>query len=529
MQVKAIDIDHIPQIGFKDRNYIKGMPGLESFIQYPFEYDAFKDVIKGRKSYPVDRNTLVEVLTDNYKGVESSEKTQININSLKDLNSFTVITAHQPSLMTGPLYYVYKILSAVKLAEALNKDHSDIHVVPLFIIGGEDHDFDEINHLHLFNKRIAWENTGKGSVGQLDTEGIEQVLDACLNILGERSKAKDDLQHLKTVLPACKNYGEFAFKLTHYLFDHLGLVILQMDNAKLKSNFKEIIKQEIISRPSQKLIEAAQDELNAIDFSPQAHAREINFFYRGQDFRSRIILEDNIYKVLDSNISWTEEELISEIDSNPQNFSPNVVMRPLFQEFTLPNLAYIGGGGEIAYWLERKTQFAHFNIHFPMLVRRTSALFLNERSMSQIEELGLSVEHLFMEKHSLIKYYLSISEAPDYKLDAFVDDIETVFRQLSHKIESIDKSLLKTAKSEMVKAQKSIEYLESKVKKSVKQREEVNLKRLERLVAQLIPEGKLQERYSNIWEYISRHDKSLIDEILPYCDPFEKNVKLFIS
>ena len=529
MQVKAIDIDHIPQISFKDRTYIKGSTGLDRFIQYPFEYSAFDSLIQARRKFPVDRATLVDVLKEDYQDLESSALTTKNIDALLNENAFTVITAHQPSLMTGPLYYIYKILSAVKLASELNHSHQDIHVVPVFIIGGEDHDFEEINHLYLFNKKIVWENKGLGSVGQLSTDGVEEVIDACLDILGDRSNAIDDLTRLKELLSECKNYGEFAFRLTHYLFDHLGLVILQTDNAKLKANFSAIVKEEIISRPSQKLVEEAQSQLAEIDFSSQAHAREINFFYRGVDFRSRIVYEDDRYKVLDSDLSWNEEELIREIATNPQNFSPNVVMRPIFQEFTLPNLAYIGGGGEIAYWLERKSQFAHFDIHFPMLIRRTSALFLNERALKQIEELGLTVEHLFMEKESLIKHYLSISEAPDYKLDSFVEDIESVFNHLSTKIESIDKSLLKTASSEMVKAQKSIEYLESKLKKSVKQKEEVNLKRLERLIEQLLPSGKLQERHANIWEYISRYDKSLIDTMLPHCNPFDKEVKLFIS
>jgi len=202
-------------------------------------------------------------------------------------------------------------------------------------------------------------------------------------------------------------------------------------------------------------------------------------------------------------------------------------MRPLFQSLILPDLAYVGGGGELAYWMERKSQFEHFDLHFPMLVRRQSAMIVSGSAMKQTGKLGLQLSDLFSDEASLIKTYLSKSDHPDYKLDSYKTKIESLYAELEKHIASIDQSLAKTTQSEAVKSTKSIDYLESKLKKSIKTKEEVNLKRIEKLKTKLFPSG-LQERHDNIFEFISSNGVGIINEMLPHCDPMAKVFKAFL-
>ena len=527
MQVKSISFETVEQFSFKDKEYTVNSEKYKEFISTPFAYESFPGIIDQRKQFPVDRSLLKRVVQKQYEGLSSSQATEAYIDMLDQDNCYTVTTAHQPSLFSGPLYYPFKILSTVRLTERLRADHSDCNIVPVFIIGGEDHDFEEINHLHLYGKRLEWNSEGAGAVGRYAVDGIVEVFNQIKDILGERTRIEGLLDKISDIISTSKNYGELAFRFSHLLFDKFGVVILRMDNEELKQAFSEKIKKEILESPSQSLIEQTQDKLEALGFSKQAHAREINFFYHCDEGRKRIVNEEGIYKVLDTDISFTKEELVKEINNNAVNFSPNVVMRPIYQESILPNLAYIGGGGEIAYWMERKAQFEHFETSFPMLVRRNSAMFMTQRQLDQMSELSLTLEDLFKDKHELVKYYLEKSDQPDVSLDDYKNQLNKLFEKLDTHISAIDQTLSKTTKAEASKAEKSILYLESKLRKTIKQREEVQLNRIQRTKDKLFPSG-LQERHDNILEYLSAQGEDLLEKIYSHMDPFDKDLKVFV-
>jgi len=332
---------------------------------------------------------------------------------------------------------------------------------------------------------------------------------------------------LLNTLSDSENYGEFSFRLTHTLFDRFGVVILRMGDPELKRLFIPSIKKEILYAPSKALIENQQLALEASGYKAQTHVREINFFYKGDGFRKRIEWNGEDFVIVDTAFKFSRSEMEAEIDTHPEKFSPNVNMRPLFQSQVLPDLAYVGGGGELAYWLERKTQFAEFGMHFPMLVRRRSGMIINESTIKQGDKLGLSITQLFQDENSLVKLFLDQSDHVDYKLDQYKDRVKELFVEMGKHISQADNSLSKTTLAEGAKSLKSIEYLESKLKKSLKQKEEVNISRISKLKSKLFPSG-LQERHDNIFEYLSMFGESLIDKILDHCDPMDKNFKVFI-
>ncbi|MFT5386154.1 MAG: bacillithiol biosynthesis cysteine-adding enzyme BshC, partial [Saprospiraceae bacterium] len=406
MQQIKMPLVEVPQFSKRDTAYVEEDPTLKPFYKYSVHIDSFEKVIHDKSKESIDRNTLVEVLKEQYSKLKLSPLTTERIQSLTDKNTFTIITAHQPSLFTGPLYYIYKIVSTLNLVKKLQLHYPDYKFVPVFITGGEDHDFEEVNHVHIFNKTLQWDNQESGSVGMMKTESLQPVLSELKEILGAGENATKLFELISTAHSRNSRYSDAVIDMVNEIFGKDGLVILNMNNTRLKRLFIPIIKEEVFNNPSIRLVGETRDELELAGFKPQAFPREINFFYLRDQLRARIEQVDGKYKVLDTDFEFTKEELEAEIENHPERFSPNVITRPLFQEKILPNLAYIGGGGEIAYWLERKSQFKHFGINFPMLIRRDSVLWVDSNSIKKLDKLGLKINDLFQKEDEIIRKFV---------------------------------------------------------------------------------------------------------------------------
>lgn len=522
MQTKWIDFPDVPQLSFKDVSYTTELAALRPFYKYAPNIDSFAQVIADKEKTNIDRATLVAVLEEQYAGLSKAKLVEENIQSLGNKNAFTLITAHQPSLFTGPLYYIYKIISIINLSRKLKSKHPKYHFVPVFVTGGEDHDFEEVNYVNLFNKKINWNNDLKGSVGMMPTDSLAPTLTELKDVLGNSDKATEIYELIHTAYTENKIYSKATLQLVHELFKEYGLVVLNMNHPKLKRLFIPQIKEEIFNQPSQALVQKTADALSEIDFKPQAFPREINFFYLRENLRERIVFEDGIYKVLNSNYTFTRAELEKEIETNPEFFSPNVVMRPIYQEVVMPNLAYIGGGGEIAYWLERKTQFEHFGINFPMLIRRNSVLWLDKGTMKKVNKFELGINELFQDTDSVIRLFVESQTTVDLEISAEKKIIESVFDQIAEKGKSVDQNLVKAILAEKTKQLKAIDQLESRLIRSEKQKHEVALNQIRSIKDKLYPNNGLQERTDNFLGFYLKYGREFFDFLLLHLDPLEK-------
>lgn len=522
MNVDFLDFDKIPQLSARDKAYQNNHPALRPFYKYDFEYASFSQIIEDRKQFPVNRTLLVQELQKNYGSVEHSTAVAQNIEKLAEENCFTVITAHQPSLFTGPLYYVIKIASAINLAKKLNASFPDNHIVPVFIIGAEDHDFAEINHTYIFNKKINWEREASGSVGRLNNDGLDEAIDQLKDILGSSENSESLKSKIDFAYKHANNYGEFSFLLTHQLFDKYGLVIANFDNKAYKKEFASIIKREVNEEFSKAHILASQEKLIEAGFSDQAYARDINFFYLTDNTRSRIEFENDRFLILNTDLSFSLEEINREIDEYPERFSPNVIMRPLYQETIMPNLAYIGGGGELAYWVERKTQFEDAGVFYPMLIRRNSVLWISSRNKKQLKTLDLSVEDLTRNTDQLIKdYALGITEHNIDFTDAY-NKINEAYAQINEIAVPIDGSLGQKLQAMKAGQINGLDKLQARLVKSIKQNQEVTLNKVKKIQEALFPGGSLQERKTNFMEIYLQQGDGMLDFLIETCNPFEK-------
>ncbi|MFZ1750370.1 MAG: bacillithiol biosynthesis cysteine-adding enzyme BshC [Saprospiraceae bacterium] len=527
MHTSRIPFEKISALSFKDVTYQTEPEKLKDFCKFAPDTQGLRFAIDERAHFPVDRELLVAVLGDYYSDIEVSELQYHNIYKLKDQKTYTVTTAHQPALLGGPAYYFYKICSVIRLSETLKKLYPEYHFVPVFVNGSEDHDFDEVKTVHLFGKSITWDTDQKGPVGRFNLSGLEEVVQQVAEILGTSDHAVSLNKIFAEALEKATSYNDFVFRWLNAMFRDYGLIVMNMDDARLKRCFIPVMKKEIMYRESESLVQQSQEKLLEIGFKPQAHAREINLFYMSAQSRERIYAEDDVFKINNTDLSFTEMELLDLLENHPERFSPNVVLRPMYQMTVLPDIAYIGGGGEVSYWLERKAQFAHFGVFYPVIMRRNSAMIIPKGLQKTIEKHQLSEDDILLDEDKLVTVYLERSSDADFHLDSEMKSIQEAFQKIAEKAGQIDATLEPYVLGESQKAHKTIENIEGRLKRSLKQKEEVSLNQIKALRSKLFPSNGLQERNDSFLQFLVSEDSDFLREIIDAMNPLEKEF-LFI-
>jgi bacillithiol biosynthesis cysteine-adding enzyme BshC len=473
---------------------------------------------------------LVSVLEKQYGAfTRRSEASAVQIEKLGRSNTFTVATAHQPSLLLGPLYFIYKAVSAIKLADRLAAAYPAYTFVPIFVLGAEDHDFEEVNHAHLFGKTLVWQSGEQGATGMMSTASLGPVLDELAAVLGAGDAAADALARVRAAYQGHETYGLATAQLIDSFLGEKGLLVIDMNVPDLKRAFLPIMQRELLERPSRELVEATQAQIQAaLGFGAQAHARDINLFYLRQGLRERIERQpDGVFKVVNTDLAFSAEEIQAELEQHPERFSPNVVVRPLFQETILPNLAYVGGGGELAYWLERRRQFEHFGAPFPVLIRRNSALWIDQGVEKRMDKLGLSIADLLEDTDALIRKYVGRHSAGALSLTEEKAAFAQIFEQIAAKAEVHDPTLAKAVMAEYARQSKVVESLEDRLLRAEKQRHEVAVNQIRSLKDKLFPGHGLQERHDNFLPYWLRGGETWLNSLLEALDPLEDGLVVF--
>lgn len=524
MKISYLPFENIPFFSKRDKAFQAGNENLMSFIPYSPSLEDFKDAIIERRNYSIDRSLLTSSIYEQYKSIGMSDLQKRNLYALESDNVFTVTTAHQPSLFTGPFYFILKICSTINLAQRLSNAQIS-QIVPIFIIGGEDHDFEEINHTHIFGKKITWERNSAGAVGRLDLKGFrDQVVDSLIALLGKSENAETLKKLIITSINSANTYGEFTFNLVNHLFAQYGLLVVSFDQPSFKKHFIPVIKKEIIESISIQAVESTQKKIISKGFKKQAHARDINFFYFTDNKRLRIERVNNdTFKVLGSTMRFSKSEMVKEIETHPERFSPNVIMRPIFQERILPNIAYIGGGGELGYWMERFSQFQLLNTFYPVLIRRNSAMYITKRQWDTMKKLSLNITDLMKNEDSLIKEYVKNNTKHSVSLQKSKDEIKSTYFNLLQNTNQIDKSLEGKVKALQTQQLKELDKLEQRLIKKLKSNQEITINKICKLKNQLFPNNGLQERKINFMEFYLREGDSFIPRLIETCNPLKTN------
>jgi bacillithiol biosynthesis cysteine-adding enzyme BshC len=508
------------------QDYLEQKSDLNSlYNHFPTLENFDKQIIEKQSNFNnANRIPLVETLEKQYQNIEISDSTKQNIALLAFPNSFTITTGHQLNLFSGPLYFLYKIISTINLTKELKSKYPTQNFIPIYWMATEDHDFEEINYFNFKGKKFRWNKESTGPVGRLSTEGLTEFFEIYAKELGTSINAAV----LKTLFEEAYLKHEKLADATRFLANSLfaahGLVILDADDAGLKKAFIPYIKEELLSQTSFKAVQETIEKFK--NYTVQVNPREINLFYIENDLRERIVFENNKYIVNNTKISFTEEEILKLLESNPEKFSPNVIMRPLYQEIILPNLCYIGGGGEIAYWLELKAFFDAVNVTFPMLLIRNSVLLTSEKQNNKADKLNLSWKDLFTKPADLINTIThKISDFP-IDLTPQKEILIQQFEYLAALAQQTDKSFIGAVKAQEVKQTKGLENLEKRLLKAQKRKLQNELQRVVDLQCELFPNQSLQERQANFSEFYIEKGEQLIPLLFQKLKPLETNFSI---
>jgi bacillithiol synthase len=495
-------------------DYIAQKDSLKPFYGYFPTIDNFEKQIQEKTFDTAKRKTLVQSLERQYKSI----KIKPDISKLLNDNTFTVTTGHQLNIFTGPLYVIYKIVTAINLAKALKEKYPHYDFVPVYWMATEDHDFEEISSFNLFGKKYNWQTQQHGAVGRMNP----RELGGALKILPEKVPVFEKA-YLKnnTLAGAVRCY-------MNDLFGSEGLVCIDGDDADLKRQFLPIIEDELINQRTFEIVKKTTADIEALGYHTQISPREINLFYLDEQLRERIVGGGAEFKIQNSELKFNEETILQTAHSNPKKMSPNVVLRPLYQEVILPNLAYIGGPSEVPYWLQLKGIFEHYQVPFPMLMPRNFALYVTEINQKKAEKLGFTIEELFEEDTKLKKRFVAQTTTETLTLDDEKNSFEQLFNAILAKAAAIDKSLEGTVNAEKTKLLSSLENLEKRIQKAEERNYESEINQLLGLKNKLFPNGGLQERYDNFLNFYL-NDSQFLQKLLATFDPLDYRFNVLIE
>lgn len=522
MQISSFPIADLQITNRIITDYLASSPALRPFVHDFPSIESFEKELSRRTFSREQREILVEELVRQYQGTESHEQVLLSVHSLQDERTFTITTGHQLCLFTGPMYFLFKIISTIRLAEELQQKLPGYRFVPVYWMASEDHDFEEINHTWIQGKKLEWQTKSGGAVGRIPLENIKPLVAELESLLPDSIEKTNWITLIREAY-SHKTLAEGTRFLVHRLFGSKGLIVIDPDSPALKQAFVPTMKSELIGHSGDLRVARSTQQLHDLGYKTLVNARAINLFYLQENFRGRIEKNGDGWHVIGLNKSWTQNELELELQTSPENFSPNVVMRPLYQETILPNLAYVGGPGEISYWLQFKSNFDHYQIHFPLLILRDSALILNARQKTKLQKSGLTEQDVFLDRNKQLERILPVS---DIAVEGEKSGLKALFDQLRVKAKSIDPTLEGFINAEEQRQLQGLEGVEKKMAKALKQREEVKIQQLDKLMDELMPGGKLNERRDNILPLLNEFGSALLDELFRHFNPLAGKIKV---
>ena len=478
---------------------------LTSFLNRRYDVAHFQQQIEEKSAVFSDekRRVLNHAIHHQYATLNPSGKVLQNIDLLADPTTFSVTTGHQIALYGGPLYFLYKIVHVIQLSELLAHRFPSHHFVPVFWMATEDHDFEEIATINLFGNTLKWETDQSGPVGRMNLdEGFLRLKYEMLGYFQKDAVTTALIQDYYTSADA--NLSDATRRFVHDLFHDKGLVIVDGDDPQLKRLFESTLIKEITTGFSSQAVEEQTKALTELGYKPQVNARAINLFLMDDQIRERIIQTDDGQFRAGEEL-FSSDQMLQLIHDEPHRFSPNVVLRPLYQETILPNLAYIGGGGEMAYWLQLKRVFDAVDELYPLIAVRNSAQIIDKVALKKMAKLGLDVSAIFHPIDLLKKEIVLKASDDELNFDAMDQKTSELSDELLRMITTVDDGLKSFALAEITRLSKQVEGVKQKLIRQQKKKFEEEMSALESLLDKLFPGGGLQERKESSLGWMAKY------------------------
>jgi bacillithiol biosynthesis cysteine-adding enzyme BshC len=500
-------------------DFLSGAATLRPFYAHPVNKEGFLSAIEARKSFATNRPLLVSALQAQYAKLAAgnpagtgSKLVADNIALLAHNNTFTICTAHQPNIFTGYLYFVYKVLHAVKLAAYLKKEFPENNFVPVYYMGSEDADLDELGKIFLGGDKLVWNTSQHGAVGRMKTSGMDDLLNRVEGELSVQPYGPELVALIRKAYDGKNDIQTATFTLLHDLFAKLGLVVLIADQPELKKQMLPVFEDDLFNHTPAKIVTATNNRL-AAHYKVQANPRDINLFYLKDDIRNRIEKHGEDYVVVDTTISFSKTAIQKELTEFPERFSPNVILRGLYQETILPNIAFIGGGGELAYWLELKDLFQYYAVPYPVQVLRNSLLLVEDKWSRKIDALGFGIDTFFLPAANILDLLVKRDTAKQVQLTNEIGDAHAFYTDLKKIGIQVDKTLETHVSALETKMVKQLYALEKKLLRAEKRKFADQSRQINAIKAALFPNNNLQERVENFMPYYAKNGPEFLQVI----------------
>jgi bacillithiol biosynthesis cysteine-adding enzyme BshC len=507
-------------------DYLEGKGNAMDFVQYAPNVDGYKAAIEGRKKYPINRTLLFDVLTKQYSNLTQEKAVNDQIALLKKDSTFVVTTAHQPNLFTGPLYFFYKIIHAIQLAASLKERFPEYDFVPVYYMGSEDADLDEVGAFNLDHKKCQWVTKQTGAIGRMQVDDALLVLlkqlESYWSILPQGQKA---LEILKDAYQKGKTISEATLSFVHAFFGSKGLLVLQPDDTALKAVFIPVMEKELLTSFSHEAIQPTIAALSK-DYHVQSEGRSINLFYLKDSIRARIEKQGDQFIVVDTDIQFTQAEIIAELHQHPERFSPNVILRGVYQETILPGVVFVGGGGELAYWMELKNVFQQVGVHYPLLQLRNSFLLIRQKQADQWAAMQFEEQDLFKPILELEVAYVKKYATQALDLQDQINHLTTLYTTIKNEVVKVDPTLGTHAENIAQQAKAKLLSLEKKMVRAEKRKQSVDIQRIHRIKKELFPQDNLQEREEHFSKWVGQYDLSWIETIMEHSKGLESKFSI---
>ena len=511
------------------------------FETYCTDFDAVRDFYAGdfrdpaarqeaadrAAAHPRDRDTLADVLLEHHEAWGClTEEAKSNIEALRAEDTVAVVTGQQVGLFGGPLYTVYKTITALKLADQLAEETGRT-VVPVFWVEGEDHDFAEIDHTWLLhrNEPVQVQYAGHappedgniGAVGRLRlTEQIEDVLDEVDDILPPSDFKPAVMEALRTAYAPGTRIEDAFVQFVHALFPDSGLVYLNPDDARLKRLVQPLFRQEIEEHDEpHRRVEEASEPLRE-RFHAQVRTRPTNLFLLDDTGRHPIDAEDGgTFRLRGTDRTFTQAELLQRLDDAPEQFSPNVVLRPLTQDALVPTAAYVAGPGEVSYFAQYKGVYEWAGIPMPLIYPRASVSLVESKVQKVLDKFELPVDAFSGDAEQLFQRV--VMGLTDVDIDEVFADatrhVHEAINTIKPAVEEIDRTLIGSAEAARAALQNEMEDLKSRVIRAEKRNHDEIRAQLQKAHVNLFPQGGLQERLISAVYFLNKYSLDLIDQL----------------
>ena len=513
-------------------NYLEQSAVIQPFFHYRFN-DLHEDKKRiaelNNRTFPrLEVAAHIEGFMEHYP---SSEAVKKSITKLKKDNSLVVIGGQQAGILTGPLYSIHKVISVIKLAEQKERQLG-VPVIPVFWIAGEDHDFQEVNHVFVpvKDKMDKWTYPEKVHQKKMVSD-IQVNKDICLqwveNVIknfGETEHTNSLLEFASTQVSKSTTFVDFFANIIMELFKDYGLLIVDSGNRDFRKLQKKFFREQIIQHDAitfSLLEQQKQIGENGFPITIEASEKAANLFYYDQRVNDRILLEYDreIDRFVGKSgaITFSKEELVELVNDNPAKLSNNVVTRPLMQEWLFPTIAFIAGPGEISYWAELKLVFEHFNIKMPPIVPRLNITFMDRSVETDISELNLNLADVISNGTERERETFLAAIKDKELAELFSTAIEQLVKQyvlIEAKTEQIDRALLPMLKKNERYLLKEIGFMQSKLEEAVKIKHDVLLKKYARVDLALRPGGFPQERVWNVFYYLNQFGLTFLNKLM---------------